>query len=68
MTGEAPLIETTSSNISGNIDPRQMQELPLNGRNWMDLTLLAPGSRQNASSEIPMSVRGIFRSTSTVSR
>jgi hypothetical protein len=38
---------TTSSTLSGNIDPRQMQELPLNGRNWMDLALLAPGSRPN---------------------
>ncbi|OFW06654.1 MAG: hypothetical protein A3I61_06865 [Acidobacteria bacterium RIFCSPLOWO2_02_FULL_68_18] len=24
-----------------------MQELPINGRNWMDLTLLAPGARRN---------------------
>ncbi len=61
VTGEAPLIETSSSNISGNIDPRQMQELPLNGRNWMDLTLLAPGSRQNASSEIPIERQGYFQ-------
>ena len=48
VTGEAPLIETTQSSLGGNIDPRQMQDLPLNGRNWMDLTLLAPGSRANA--------------------
>jgi Carboxypeptidase regulatory-like domain len=47
VTGEAPLIDTTTSTLAGNIDPRQMQELPLNGRNWMDLALLAPGSRRN---------------------
>ena len=47
VTGEAPLLDTTSSNIAGNIDPRQMQELPLNGRSWMDLSLLAPGARRN---------------------
>jgi hypothetical protein len=61
VTGEAPLIDTTSSNIAGNIDPRQMQELPLNGRNWMDLTLLAPGSRSNAATEIPLDRQGYFQ-------
>ncbi|OFW01278.1 MAG: hypothetical protein A3I61_15380 [Acidobacteria bacterium RIFCSPLOWO2_02_FULL_68_18] len=47
VTGETPLVDTTSSTIGANIDPRQMQELPINGRNWMDLTLLAPGARRN---------------------
>jgi Carboxypeptidase regulatory-like domain/TonB dependent receptor-like, beta-barrel len=53
VTGEAPLIDVTSSTLGGNIDPRQMQELPVNGRNWMDLAMLAPGSRQNESSGAP---------------
>ena len=59
VTGEAPLIETTSSSLSGNIDPVQMQELPLNGRNWMDLAMLAPGSRQNASGGVPQLRQGM---------
>jgi hypothetical protein len=45
VTGEAPLIETTTSALGGNIDPRQVSELPVNGRNWMTLAMLAPGSR-----------------------
>jgi hypothetical protein len=49
--GTAPLVDTASSTLASNVDPRQMQELPLNGRNFVDLTLLAPGSRQNASSD-----------------
>src|SRR5919106_1464233 len=53
VTGEAPLVDTTTSRLGGNIDPRQMRELPLNGRNWVDLTMLAPGSRVNAVSEVP---------------
>ena len=54
VTGEAPLIDISSSTVSGNIDPRQMQELPVNGRNWQDLSLLAPGSRANAAGESPV--------------
>ena len=45
VTGEAPLIETTQSSVGGNIDPRQMQDLPVQGRDWMSLALLAPGNR-----------------------
>ena len=49
VTGEAPLIDTTESTVGANIDPRQMEELPINGRNWMDLALLTPGARRNES-------------------
>ena len=45
VTGEAPLIETTTSTLGGNIDPRQVTELPVNGRNWVSLAILAPGSK-----------------------
>ncbi|MGH9258274.1 MAG: carboxypeptidase-like regulatory domain-containing protein, partial [Vicinamibacterales bacterium] len=45
VTGEAPLIETTTSALGGNVDPRQVGELPANGRNWISLAMLAPGSR-----------------------
>ena len=54
VTGEAPLINITTSTATANIDQRQMQELPLNGRNWLDLTLLAPGSRANTGGETPI--------------
>jgi hypothetical protein len=49
VTGEAPLIDTTASTVGANIDPEQMAELPINGRNWMDLALLTPGARRNES-------------------
>jgi hypothetical protein len=62
VTGEAPLLDTSSSTIASNIDPRQMQDIPINGRNWMDLTMLAAGSRQNASSEVPQDRQGFFQS------
>jgi hypothetical protein len=47
VSGEAPLVNVASSQLGGNIDSRQMQELPVNGRNFLDLTLLAPGNRAN---------------------
>ena len=51
VTGEAPLVDTTTSRIGGVIDRRQVEELPVNGRNFVDLTMLAPGSRANAVTE-----------------
>ena len=61
VTGEAPLIDTVNSSLGSNIDPRQLQELPLNGRNWIDLTMLAAGARQNLSSDTPMGGAGNFQ-------
>ena len=48
VTGEAPLLDVTQSSLGGNVDPRQLQELPVQGRQWIDLIMLAPGSRVNA--------------------
>ena len=45
VTAEAPLLNVTTSSLGGNVDPTQVQELPVYGRNWMALALLAPGSR-----------------------
>ncbi|MBI2185854.1 MAG: TonB-dependent receptor, partial [Acidobacteria bacterium] len=45
VTAEAPLIEVNTSALGGNIDPTQVRELPVQGRNWLALSLLAPGSR-----------------------
>src|SRR5688572_11003446 len=56
VTAEAPLLNVTTSNLGGNVDPQQVQELPVNGRNWMALALLAPGSRTsstNATAPLP---------------
>ena len=61
VTGEAPLIETQSSELGGNIDPRQVSDLPSAGRNWMSLALLAPGNRTNAQGALPVQDRGDVR-------
>lgn len=49
VTAEAPLLDVSTSSLGGNVDPRQVQELPVAGRNWMQLAVLAPGSRTNAA-------------------
>ena len=43
VTGEAPLVESTTSSISSTVDDRTIRELPLNGRSYDQLALLQPG-------------------------
>ena len=56
VTGEAPLIDLKNSSLGGNIDAKEVQDIPINGRNWMSLALLAPGSRTDpsASTQTPL--------------
>lgn len=49
VTGEAPLVNLTQTNVSGNINPQQVADLPVEGRNWMALLLIAPGSRTSST-------------------
>jgi hypothetical protein len=53
VTGESPLVDTMSSQVAGNIDRRQMAELPLQGRNWQELSLLVKGITANNVAERP---------------
>jgi outer membrane receptor protein involved in Fe transport len=46
ITGEAPLIETTRTETSTLVDMRSVQNLPLNGRRFLDLAFLTPGVSQ----------------------
>jgi hypothetical protein len=45
VSSEAPLVETTRSALGGNVEQQQVESLPLNGRNWLDLVALVPGAR-----------------------
>jgi len=47
--GQAPLVESTDSAVSGLVDPKQMRELPLNGRDIFQLVLLQPGVEPTSS-------------------
>ena len=43
VNAEAAQVETTTAAVSSLVNQTQMRELPLNGRNWEQLILLAPG-------------------------
>lgn len=43
VSGEAPLVETTSTALGGLVDDKKIRDLPLNGRNFAQLALLQPG-------------------------
>lgn len=43
VTAEAPVIETARSQIASTVTETEVAALPMNGRNFLDLALLAPG-------------------------
>jgi carboxypeptidase family protein/TonB-dependent receptor-like protein len=43
VTGEAPIVNTQDSTLGGTVNEQKIAELPLNGRNYIDLSLLQPG-------------------------
>jgi hypothetical protein len=45
VTGEAPLVETTTSDVGDVITSAMVENIPLNGRKFQDLSLLVPGTR-----------------------
>jgi hypothetical protein len=57
VTGDAPMVNTTSASLGTVIDPTQIRELPLNGRNFEELVLMAPGVNVSRGSG---SVRNAF--------
>jgi hypothetical protein len=47
VTGETPLVQTTSSQIGGSLSSREIEEIPSNFRNFTALTQLVPGITPN---------------------
>lgn len=44
LIGEMPLIDTDTSKVDEVIESREIENLPLNGRNFLELALLTPGN------------------------
>jgi len=49
----APLVDTASSQVAGNVDRREMESLPLQGRNWLELSKLVKGITANDITNTP---------------
>jgi hypothetical protein len=54
VSSAVELIDTTTSQVAGNVDPVQTSKLPLNGNNWMQLVQVVPGIRVNAIDAAPL--------------
>jgi hypothetical protein len=46
VTEEAPMVQTSSSEIGGSVSPNEVKELPILDRNFASLMTLIPGVRQ----------------------
>jgi hypothetical protein len=58
-----PVIETTTMTVGQTIDQRTVQDIPLNGRHFVDLALLVPGTvtpPQNGFLTAPLRGQGSF--------
>ena len=53
ITAESPLVDVSSSQVAGNVDRRQMEQMPLQGRNWMELSKLVKGITANDVTNTP---------------
>src|SRR5258708_4666043 len=58
VTAEAARVDTTTSSLGHVVDSKQISELPLNGRNFVDLTLLQTGITQFQGNQ--PGVNGLF--------
>jgi hypothetical protein len=63
VTGSTPVIDTATTSVGQVITQRTVQEIPLNGRHFVDLGLLIPGSitpPQNGFLSAPLRGQGSF--------
>src|SRR5438046_401827 len=63
VTEDAPLVNTTSGGLGGLVDEQKGAKLPLNGRNFIDLTLLQPGITQHRNIGVAASTAGLWFSS-----
>ena len=50
VTADLPLVETTGNTIGGTIESQRVEQLPINGRDYLKLMTLVPGANADPSS------------------
>jgi hypothetical protein len=50
VSGDVTPLEETSASVGRRVEPEQVRDLPLNGRNWATLTALTPGAIDSGGS------------------
>jgi len=58
VTSEAAVVETNLSSVSTTINSRAIENLPVNGRNYLDFATLTPGVIRDQNREGDLSVGG----------
>lgn len=58
VTSEAPVIEANVSSVSATINQRSIENLPVNGRNYLDFATLTPGVIRDQNREGDLAVGG----------
>jgi len=49
VNGEVPMVDTAKSDVSGVVNSQQINDLPINTRQYLNLALLQPGTSQDSS-------------------
>jgi len=71
IQASTPIVETSSVTLGAVVDQRTVQEIPLNGRHFVDLAYLVPGTvtpPQNGSLTSPLRGQGSFSFNSSGGR
>jgi len=58
VTAEAPVVETSRTSVSTTINERAIENLPVNGRNYLDFATLTPGVIRDPTRQGDLSVGG----------
>ncbi len=59
ITAEAPIVNTTSGTLGTLVSEQTVSDLPLDGRNYNDLTLAQPGVSENRAANTAGTLNGI---------